>query len=492
MVIIERPSLSDVWQRRWQALDHRLHQTERRLRQNVGDAHTSDVLLPLLSRLIVFATGQYRFFEDGFTTRRFHNLVELSDYPLDYVFRGIINQSFNDLQVIEWAADQRLNGSDAMRAALHAADQLAYAALEPAIAGKLLNDTAVITYFEKFASIRILPYANAALIGIPFSCIHTPQDFLAIPHEAGHYVFGRGKLPEGNLRKLLFAAYGAGDPHPDEVRDWIEEIAADVYGCLIAGPVIALDFQDLQLEKSPKKFALDDGEHPAPVLRPLIYHKALHRQSRAGKGQAWAEALDAVWAYRRRQFQGHQNATAQDPAIQNPAAQEAFQPATTLSKMWPHDVISPGVGLSASHPVDRIVAAILDHLAPVMAYQRKENWWQPFRDLPLPQVAAGVTEAEMSDERLAAIVQAIYEPFQNRLDSDKRQAYLPTSQLPTVEALDWVEITANMDRRMPAWPAPFFEVAPPARRQAEKQDQWWVDVWIAQGWNTYGNGQWIQ
>lgn len=472
MVIIERNSLSDVWQRRWQALDHRLRQTERRLRQNVGDAHTSDVLLPLLSRLIVFATGQYRFFEDGFTARRFHNLAELREYPLDYVFRGVINQSFNDLQVIEWATDQRLNGSDAMRAALHAADQLAYAALEPAIAGKLLDDTTVITYFEKFASIRILPYANAALIGIPFSCIHTPQDFLAIPHEVGHYVFSRGKLPEGNLRKLLFAAYHAGDPRPDEVRDWIEEIAADVYGCLIAGPVIALDFQDLQLEKSPKKFALDDGEHPAPVLRPVIYHKTLHRQGRAGKGQAWAEALDAVWAYRHRQFQGHEIAAAQNSVA--------------------HNIVSPGVGLAAGYPVDRVVEAILDHLAPVMAYQRKENWWQPFRDLPLPQEVAGVTEAEMSDGRLAAIEQAIYEPFQNRLDSGKRQAYLPTSQLPTVEALDWVEITANMDRRMPAWPAPFFEVAPPARRQAEKQEQWWVDVWIAQGWNTYGNGQWIQ
>lgn len=488
MMMIERKSLTEVWQRRWQALDHRLRLAENRLQQTMGEASDPSsppgALLALLTRLIVFASGQFHFFEDGFTVRRFHSLAELPQYPLDYVFRGVINQAFNDLQVIEWAAEQRLNGSDAMRAALHAADQLAYAALEPAIAGNLLDaNTTVITYFEKFASIRVLPYANAALIGIPFSCIHTPQDFLAIPHEVGHYVFGRGRLPEGNLRKLLYATYDAGAPHPEYVRDWIEEIAADVYGCLIAGPVIALDFQDLQLEKSPKKFTADDGEHPAPILRPPIYHKVLHNQRVTGKGDAWAAALDTVWTYRRRQFQAHQDA----------AAQEKFQPATTPAKMRLEDAVSPGTGLAAGYPVDRVVAAILDHLGPAMAYQREEDWWQPFRHLPLPPAVASLTEAQMSRERLAEIVRAIYEPFQNRLKSDKRQAYLPTRRLPAVAPLaDWADAAAHIDAWLPAWPKPFFEVAPPARRQTEKQDQWWVDVWIAQGWNTYGNGQWIQ
>ncbi len=488
MMMAERNSLSDIWQRRWQALDHRLRQTERQLRQSLGEANAPDsppnMLLALLTRLIVFATGQYRFFEDGFTTRRFHDLAELPQYPLDYVFRSIINQSFNDLQVIEWATDQRLRGSDAMRAALHAADQLAYAALEPAIAGKLLEaDTAVITYFEKSASIRVIPYANAALIGIPFSCIHTPQDFLAIPHEVGHYVFGRGKLPDGNLRRLLFAGYDAAPPRPDYVRGWVEEMAADVYGCLIAGPVIALDFQDLQLEKSPKKFIVDDGEHPAPILRPQVYHKVLYSQGLPGRGDAWATTLDAVWTYRRRQLQAHRDA----------AAQDIFQPATTMAKMRLQDAVSPGVGLSASYPMDRAVAAILDQMVPAVTYPKDSTWWQPFRDLPLPPAAAGLTAGQINQERLAAIVQAIYEPFQNRLKSGKRQAYLPARRLPAVAPMeDWVYITANIDEWLPAWPHPFFDVTPPARRAAEKQDQWWIDVWIAQGWNTYGNGQWIQ
>ena len=61
------------------------------------------------------------------------------------------------------------------------------------------------------------------------------------------------------------------------------------------------------------------------------------------------------------------------------------------------------------------------------------------------------------------------------------------------EDLRWLEPTDrslqymldNLDEYLPTWPEPFFKVE-------RGPDDWWVNVWIARGWNTFGNGQWIQ
>ena len=405
---------------------------------------------------------------DGFTTGRFNNLTPLPGYPLDYVFRGVINQSFNDLQVIEWAIDQRRNGSDAMRDTLAIADQLAFAALQPAIQSDLVPaETAVITYFEKFASIRIIPYANVALIGIPFSCVSTPEDFLAIPHEVGHYVFGRASRANGNVRKLLNDDYGR--QRPDYVKAWIEEIAADVYGCLIAGPVIALDFQDLQLEKRPQKFNVDDGEHPTPILRPQVYHKVLHhRQS------PWSGPLDAAWTFRREQFKVRHQDKIKDP--------NKFQPATMPGTLRPEQALSDGVALNSQAPVDWVINAVLQRLALRMG---NDNWWQAFRDLPLGDVPPDLDATQVNAHTLAAIKRTIYAPVLERLTPVPRRQALPNSPLPSIPPQDWQYMLDNLDEYLPTWPEPFFKVE-------RGPDDWWVNVWIARGWNTFGNGQWIQ
>ena len=63
------------------------------------------------------------------------------------------------------------------------------------------------------------------------------------------------------------------------VRQWREEILSDVYGCLIAGPVIGLSSQDLALQFSFRGFARHDGVHPVPFLRPYVYIKTLEKMA---------------------------------------------------------------------------------------------------------------------------------------------------------------------------------------------------------------------
>ncbi|NJN55367.1 MAG: hypothetical protein HC804_11780 [Anaerolineae bacterium] len=77
--------------------------------------------------------------------------------------------------------------------------------------------------------------------------------------------------------------------------NWLEEIFADVYGCLVAGPVMAYDFQELSLDN--KDFNEDDGEHPLAAIRPFIYTQVLRtlEQDNAGFYQNAPQLLDANW-----------------------------------------------------------------------------------------------------------------------------------------------------------------------------------------------------
>jgi hypothetical protein len=124
-----------------------------------------------------------------------------------------------------------------------------------------------------------VPYAPVALVGIPYSAISSPRDLLAIPHEVGHYVFRDGHIRSGRFADSRFSAalQSQFDHQPAWYNDWMEEIFADVYSCLIAGPVAALSFQEIATDSPRSHFTADDGEHPVSALRPAIYHGALRR-----------------------------------------------------------------------------------------------------------------------------------------------------------------------------------------------------------------------
>jgi hypothetical protein len=159
--------------------------------------------------------------------------------------------------------------------------------LEPVLAHFKLEGTRLITYFQKNVSIRVIPYASVALIGIPYTTINASKDFLAIPHEVGHYLYWKGIVNGHTIQQELSISV---PKNPAWCFDWLEETFADVYGCLIAGPTIALSFQDLQLRRTPKEFIKNDEEHPVPILRPNIYNKVLK-----GYFGIWGSKLDVRW-----------------------------------------------------------------------------------------------------------------------------------------------------------------------------------------------------
>ncbi len=262
--------LSPIWLARWQALEIAINSTD------IQDT----TLNSMLACLKAFGADQVRFFYDGFNDGR---LFPSMDHPAENVLSATLAQVSYDLSAIRQAADQRR--SPDLKATLNKADQLAQNALNLAVEKGLLEPGSVVTYFDKSPYIRVIPYAPVALVGIPYTAIETPRDLLAIPHEVGHYIYRHTSgLAANLLTQIPF--------DPPWFYRWLEEIFADVYGCLVAGPVIAVDFQDLLLDNAVADFTIDDGDHPVDAIRPFIY---IHALEKLGFNNA-AAALDVRWA----------------------------------------------------------------------------------------------------------------------------------------------------------------------------------------------------
>jgi hypothetical protein len=277
-------------------------------------------IVSLLHSLRAFATSQFQFFYFGFqpldpARLKTDPLVQTWDeFPPEDVLTGIINQISHDLDLIQRAADQRLvaklSANFVVQDALRAADQLTWLALLPAMKHNIIETPEIVlTYFEKAAEFYTIPYAKVALIAVPYTCTMEGNhlDFLAIPHEAGHYVY-RHLIPDAKnaLKALTDSA-----TIPAIYRGWVttvfEEMCADIYGCLIGGPVMAMDFQALALANSQTEFSDGDNQHPNAVIRPLIYCQVLANPDVRGLievGSDWrtiAGALAKEWSGRLRE-----------------------------------------------------------------------------------------------------------------------------------------------------------------------------------------------
>ncbi len=292
-----------VWEDRFQALEESI-KGYRTLLGKVGwaTAPRQKTLLCLLERLQAFGSNQFKFFNDGFTTHTGYKLKPSDGFPAEFVFKVTLDQIESDLAVIERIVSQRVLGgqvSTEITGTLDQADKLAMLALQPfSGAGHPIEDgaTTVVTYFNKYPSIRIVPYAPVMVIGIPYSARNMSigatvfRDLLGLTHEVGHYVYRRGSTYYGGQLTSLAEVLGqrlAGLPDiPDWVLHWKEEIFADVFGCLVAGPVMGLSGQDLALTSSVRAsgkflgdFIRDDGEHPVPAVRPYLYIDMLARRN---------------------------------------------------------------------------------------------------------------------------------------------------------------------------------------------------------------------
>ncbi len=290
----------NIWRRRGDALQQTIQQTIEQLQEQTT-VERQPTLLATLAALQAFGRSQLDFFLNGFgpadTADRPHIHLEPSTtYPPEYALRSTVDQIAYDLDVMRRAYQQRLSGvaTPAMQRTLAKADTLAQRALEPAIQQGIIENTTVITYFQKAVNVRIIPYAPVAFIGLPLSTLTVNRDLLAIPHEVGHYVFRHGKTQSGEYRGSRFAATLAYklQQFPAWSQAWLEEIFADLYGAAVGGPIMALGFEDLVSDDPVAEFVHDDGEHPIAALRPEIYYASF---AELGMDDALITAMQRRW-----------------------------------------------------------------------------------------------------------------------------------------------------------------------------------------------------
>ncbi|MFK7804059.1 MAG: hypothetical protein AB8G95_20660 [Anaerolineae bacterium] len=172
------------------------------------------------------------------------------------------------------------------------------------------ENTSIMIFPNDMIKVRLLPYVDALLIGLPLSAyvddietgndeyvLDLSADFLALSHEAGHLVFQSGIIPhhlqqtfEGKRCARLgshlhlklpiwLEAEGFNAAENQWAAEWLIEIFCDVYGALVDGPVFAVGFQQLMASDRMEEIHTSDGHHPIPVLRPLLQNLVMLRIS---------------------------------------------------------------------------------------------------------------------------------------------------------------------------------------------------------------------
>ncbi|GIK56333.1 MAG: hypothetical protein HND44_17580 [Chloroflexi bacterium] len=488
-----------VWKDRWQTLDTTMSDLLAKYGEHGGpDFPRKATIYHLLQRLRSFGKSHFTYFYQGFLADSPLTLHEDREkYPPAAVLRSIIDQIAFDLEVIERAWNQRLAGTAVMKQALQLADALGQLALQPAIhGGAIPADVTVLTYFQKSTSVRVIPYADVAIVGLPFTAIHISRDFLAIPHEVAHYVYRHGNH---NRQPISTFLQDKTKHHPKYLRNWLEETFADVYGCLVAGPVMAIDFQDLQLDDPIDEFtkAYIDYEDPVPVIRPDIYTKTLVN-SDVHRDTGLALLLETRWRGRRDSYLGRSEETKTPITF-----------TTTNQTLSLEDVRSPGGNLDTNNkPLDGMVQEILNMLSP----------WMP-ADLAYPRWSGD--ENSLSTICEAAQLPALYtnfDQFKNGIevvhtprDKELRSGQYPhklvilmpdlspdTKQLESSLELEAAGLTPGIDSLWVNWAgrwaqrngAPLGELLAerrPNRIPRDNKGEWgWIELAYADGWATRG------
>ncbi len=304
---------------------------------NKGDPNES-IIDFMLEELQSFGDYVFWLLEDGFGDQIILEIKETDSDDLHppitraFALRRVHDQIASDLAVLHTALEQRIiskfNGQEMVKNAFYKADRLA-AHTRESLAHYLDPSTQTLTYFHKYPNVQVVPYAPAAIIGIPsaiLSATNNTRDWLAIPHEFAHhlYWFGEVPLPTGNdgtqgpgaywqSRKVDPGAIGNGERRlhrrlheklnkhfsegiPRWVLNWREEIFADVVGCMVGGPAAALAFQEMQIEHL--DLFEDNQTHPIPAMRPFIYSYTLDKLGNPAGSKlhdSWAQRFSGTW-----------------------------------------------------------------------------------------------------------------------------------------------------------------------------------------------------
>lgn len=254
---------------------------------------------PIVDRAIE-ALSHFQCIEDDRLRRTPQRLIKAYDDHPDFVLRTIVDQIAYDYnEIFKRAIHQRQHGAPAEQDTLRLADKWGQSLLLPLGSDapedreRLLDvDPVVISFFNRSPMIRMIPYADVALVGIPLTAAQpgNRRDLLVLPHELGHYVYWHGQfqgLPLRNrLRDLI-------QGEAFFLRRWIEEIFADVFGLLISHePAVLPAALSMLRDNAPSYDATNHQTHPLDTVRLDIYLSVL--QLLGVKFQA-DEDLDDIW-----------------------------------------------------------------------------------------------------------------------------------------------------------------------------------------------------
>lgn len=265
----------------------------------------------LLSALEETGASLFKQFVDGYAEPPLNQENDEPRYTRNYVLRTLIEHISTDLNLLQAAIQQRRRNKKGLAgeqaSTLNRATAVALHALNPAVKAGLLPSIPIVTHLDKDFAIRLVPYTNVLLISVAYATMtvqgrSTSTDYLAIAHEVGHYLYWHGHNGTLALQEHVQEALDA--PLPQWQAQWLEELFADVYACLVAGPIVVRDFQDRLSDNVPVHAERGNAAHPFPRLRPFILTRIL-RQIVAGESGHRAfyrvgllDGLDGVWEER--------------------------------------------------------------------------------------------------------------------------------------------------------------------------------------------------
>jgi hypothetical protein len=330
-----------IWEERWKALeDYYIDPLINHLKPQTHG------VFPLVADTVQafhnFAKAHFTFFSEGFSESgqgpNSPRLAHSAKFPPNHILSQVLARISEDLHLLQKIALQRVVGvlpADAL-ANLTKMDALAQRSLQLAIASDWVRiHTRALTYYETSVNIRVIPYARVALIGVPLTTINTARDLLAVPHEVGHYLYANGRItieipnpadPDNPLEDKPYIWQWVDDvANRDKfvkhswLKDWAEEIYADIYGCLVIGDSIAYSAQvradlssrgehgkDPNIRRMrPSHLFYNNNIHPFPYVRPETYItvlKYLEDNSNPKPKKLTAQSLGDLWKQRQAQY----------------------------------------------------------------------------------------------------------------------------------------------------------------------------------------------
>ena len=258
--------------------------------------------------------------------REFFSQVKFRPEDLDEYSETILLNRALDVALQEWdtlrhALEQRENPR--YQNTLTELDTLAIECLSPLFGVDQIQN-GIYTYIHKIFDIKRFAFSRTPLVGAPYEALHAPESWLAIPHEAGHYIFWNGTSTfaefnqfyinlqnallgavENALRSRIEGGYFRRRGQIFQIwLSWLNEIFADIFGTLVAGPAYAWSIQSrirARFNVRDLYHSHEEPTHPDPFIRPFFHINTLREMAKASKGDfayklnEEAERLDRSW-----------------------------------------------------------------------------------------------------------------------------------------------------------------------------------------------------